>query len=287
MRPGLLPQSAFGDVHGRLRDGARLTQHPDLDEACPQVVGVVELDRRHPQVPGRRAVGRAVVHEDRRSGVHLIAVEQQPVQAGIGLGQPLAARHHDRLQPPQDAEAALGDRERLVRPVGQTEQPYAGSGQLGDDRRGARHGAGQGAVEVAPVGGDRLGVLGPGVGHLGLAVGEPSTGVVAPVPGREVDVAHQPLRRVGVGLGAEGPDGIPGQHDATQIEDRRAPGHAGPLRRVATQLAISRPPATPDFSGWNWVDHRGPCSTAATNRSPPCSAQVTSRPSTSASSRTP
>ncbi len=44
--------------------------------------------------------------------------------------------------------------------------------------------------------------------------------------------------------------------------------------RVSIQLRSSRPPAAPDFSGWNWVDHIGPCSTAATKRSPPCSAQV-------------
>ena len=35
-------------------------------------------------------------------------------------------------------------------------------------------------------------------------------------------------------------------------------------------------PASPDFSGWNWVAAEGPFSTAATKRSPPCSAQVTS-----------
>ena len=30
-----------------------------------------------------------------------------------------------------------------------------------------------------------------------------------------------------------------------------------------------RAPASPDFSGWNWVAHNGPFSTAETNRSPP------------------
>src|SRR5262249_14091681 len=43
-----------------------------------------------------------------------------------------------------------------------------------------------------------------------------------------------------------------------------------------TQLRSSTAPASPDFSGWNWVALSGPFSTAATNRSPPCSLQVTS-----------
>ncbi len=47
--------------------------------------------------------------------------------------------------------------------------------------------------------------------------------------------------------------------------------------RPSTQLRSSRAPASPDFSGWNWVAHSGPFSTAATNRSPPCSAQVHER----------
>ncbi len=45
--------------------------------------------------------------------------------------------------------------------------------------------------------------------------------------------------------------------------------------RESTQLRSSAAPASPDFSGWNWVADRGPFSTAATKRSPPCSAQVT------------
>ena len=52
-------------------------------------------------------------------------------------------------------------------------------------------------------------------------------------------------------------------------------GHL-PDQRVCTQLRSRAAPASPDFSGWNWVAQRGPFSTAATNRSPPCSAQVTS-----------
>ena len=52
-------------------------------------------------------------------------------------------------------------------------------------------------------------------------------------------------------------------------------GAGGRSARVASQLRSSSAPASPDFSGWNWVAHSGPFSTAATNGSP-CSAQVTS-----------
>ena len=34
-------------------------------------------------------------------------------------------------------------------------------------------------------------------------------------------------------------------------------------------MRSNRAPASPDFSGWNWVALSGPFSTAATNRSPP------------------
>ena len=57
---------------------------------------------------------------------------------------------------------------------------------------------------------------------------------------------------------------------------------------VDSQLRNSSAPASLDFSGWNWVAHNGPFSTAATNRSP-CTAQVTvgaaNRPPPSASNR--
>lgn len=39
-------------------------------------------------------------------------------------------------------------------------------------------------------------------------------------------------------------------------------------QRVSIQLVRSWAPASPDFSGWNWVAHRAPFSTAATNGSP-------------------
>ena len=54
---------------------------------------------------------------------------------------------------------------------------------------------------------------------------------------------------------------------------RRPPRRAG-VTATCTQLRSSGRPASPDFSGWNWVAHSGPFSTAATNRAP-CSAQVT------------
>lgn len=71
-------------------------------------------------------------------------------------------------------------------------------------------------------------------------------------------------------------------------------GAGGSQSRVSSQLVSSAAPASPLFSGWNWVADSGPFSTPATNRSP-CSAQVTaggvSRPvtpgSASGNSRTP
>ena len=50
----------------------------------------------------------------------------------------------------------------------------------------------------------------------------------------------------------------------------------GRHRSPSTHERSRAAPASPDFSGWNWVAGSGPFSTAATNRSPPCSAQVTS-----------
>ncbi len=40
------------------------------------------------------------------------------------------------------------------------------------------------------------------------------------------------------------------------------------LYRVSIQLVRSWAPASPDFSGWNWVAHRAPFSTAATKGLP-------------------
>ena len=39
-------------------------------------------------------------------------------------------------------------------------------------------------------------------------------------------------------------------------------------RRVPSQFFSSAAPASPDFSGWNWVADNGPASTAATNGTP-------------------
>ena len=47
--------------------------------------------------------------------------------------------------------------------------------------------------------------------------------------------------------------------------------------RVPSQLESSTAPASPDFSGWNWVADTTPCSAAAANCSP-CSVQEMSAP---------
>ena len=56
--------------------------------------------------------------------------------------------------------------------------------------------------------------------------------------------------------------------------DQPPPGSLPRLPPAATASRASSAagvPASPDFSGWNWVAHSGPCSTAATNLSPPYS----------------
>ncbi len=68
------------------------------------------------------------------------------------------------------------------------------------------------------------------------------------------------------------PAGIAGQRFEHLFENRSA---GLPCQSEATQRRSTSAPASPDFSGWNWVADSGPFSTAATNRSPPCSAQVT------------
>ena len=55
-----------------------------------------------------------------------------------------------------------------------------------------------------------------------------------------------------------------GRHGGEPFTGVRAQGRYS----VATQLASSWAPASPDFSGWNWVAHSGPFSTAATNGVP-------------------
>src|SRR5579875_1148589 len=69
---------------------------------------------------------------------------------------------------------------------------------------------------------------------------------------------HEPHgRTVGYVDGGQQFEGAPGAHD-----------------NVSSQFSSSAAPASPDFSGWNWVALTGPRSTAATNGSP-CSARVT------------
>ena len=60
-------------------------------------------------------------------------------------------------------------------------------------------------------------------------------------------------------------------HGGQQGQRTVLPGH----RIVSSQLASSAAPASADFSGWNWVAHSGPASTAAM-KSCPCVASVSS-----------
>ena len=51
-----------------------------------------------------------------------------------------------------------------------------------------------------------------------------------------------------------------------QVGAARAGWPCGRVTAIATQLRSSCAPASPDFSGWNWVADSGPFSTAATKR---------------------
>ncbi len=76
------------------------------------------------------------------------------------------------------------------------------------------------------------------------------------------------LDRVAVaGLGAGDPLDEPGRLPVEQVDRReQLQGHAA--RTSVTKLASRARPASPDFSGWNWVPNRLPCSTAAAKRPP-------------------
>ena len=80
------------------------------------------------------------------------------------------------------------------------------------------------------------------------------------------------VQRVAVaGLGARGaldqPDGLAAGHvDGGQ--QRQGAGFRACHRISSSQFASTAPPASADFSGWNWVAHSGPSSTAAMKSCP-------------------
>src|SRR5690606_1276809 len=96
--------------------------------------------------------------------------------------------------------------------------------------------------------------------------------LVPPGRGRLRRVA---VRGLGTGLTVEEPDGLAvddvdggkelqrGIHRCFRLVVSR-----GGQPREATQLRSNWAPASPDFSGWNWVAERAPFSTAATNGDP-------------------
>src|SRR5262249_6205409 len=119
--------------------------------------------------------------------------------------------------------------------------------------------AAEGGVEVDQVdplgagrlpgqrGGQRIAVAGRGPGR---ALDQPDRLAALPVDGgQEFELGHARL---------PSPSPTP---DSSESEYRvQAAGQS-----VDTQLASSAAPASPDFSGWNWVAHSAPFSTAATN----------------------
>ena len=57
-------------------------------------------------------------------------------------------------------------------------------------------------------------------------------------------------------------------HDGILAAQRRQRTRAQRFRASGPSLRAAPAPASPDFSGWNWVAESGPFSTAATKRSP-------------------
>ena len=73
-----------------------------------------------------------------------------------------------------------------------------------------------------------------------------------------------------------------GELDGVPVRDVDGGEQSEPAQRVSSQLPSSTAPASPDFSGWNWVAASTPCSAAAANGSP-CSAHVISAPAAASS----
>ncbi len=127
------------------------------------------------------------------------------------------------------------------------------AGQLDLDVHGAGHFGDEGAVVAGAEGGVQVDEVQPlGAGAL---------------PG-ECGLQRGAVGGLGAGLAVH-------QADRLAVADVYG-GEQFKLRHysVSIQLVSSWAPASPDFSGWNWVAHSAPFSTAATKRSP-CVAQVT------------
>ena len=154
-------------------------------------------------------------------------------------------------------------------------------------------------VDPGAAGAERAGqrfVVPDAAGHLHLDVED------AHHVGEQVRVRPAAERRVQVHqVDPRGPGLLPGQRrfhrvavlaaaarDALDELDRVPVGDVDggqqgkPSQSVSSQLASRAAPASPDFSGWNWVAASTPCSTAAANGSP-CSAQVIRAPAAASS----
>src|SRR4029453_3271385 len=117
----------------------------------------------------------------------------------------------------------------------------------------------------------------------------PTVAGAAPEGGVQVDhvqpagaVGGEPLggldRVAGAGVRPARPLAQPGRLPVEQVDRReQLQGHA--RRTWVTKLASRARPARPDFSGWNWVPNRLPCSTAAAKRPPESQTAATASPS--------
>ena len=129
--------------------------------------------------------------------------------------------------------------------------------------------AAEGGVEVdevdplgalaRPVGGGVDGIAVAGLG-AGLALGEADGLAVG-----DVDRGEQDERGGGVELVHGSSCGMAARATRTPHESARVSDAVVALRARRANCASSRMPASPDFSGWNWVADSGPFSTAARN----------------------
>src|SRR5690606_35902086 len=118
--------------------------------------------------------------------------------------------------------------------------------------------------------GEQLGIRATAEGGVEVDEVDPLGAVALP---RQRGLDRRPVGGLGAGLALDESHGLAvGDVDGGQQLESC---HGGPLgHRVVSQLRSSSAPASPDFSGWNWVALSGPFSTAAANRVSPCVAHV-------------
>ena len=253
--------------------GRRGCSSPSSTRSARNVSASVNLRAVRPTAAAASTLRAGVVDEHRALGRQPEAFQGELEDGRVGLDHPLDPGDQDVLEALQDAEPALRVREGLGRPVGQGDDPDAGLDQLGHDGPGARHHPGQRVVEVRPV-------------AAGSPARQPGNARSAHARRRRTgsrasDRRFQPAKSIRSISGAiwsagstrrKAPTGsqvisTPPRSKITAGTRRPYPtgchGHgpvsAGPPCRLQAAWQRLHPvadqprPASPDFSGWNWV----------------------------------